>query len=367
MVKTKGVCLMSVLLIIFLTITILGADLVQRDTLDMLLIGSSYFNYHNLRNLLQNLSDSAGMNVNFDIYAVNGMYLYDHAYNMVTEAKIQEKDWDYVILQGGGSVTAYPDYYTAHPVYPALVILKNKIMNNCDSTRMVFCMPWAFEDGMTWVPGWTDTYVDMQNHIYDNTLLWSDMIGFEISPVGWSWKKVLVEMDFPLHYLHMSDWNHPSLQGSYLMACTIFSTVFQQSCIGVNYNPGIEDDEVTYFQTVGTNMVLDSLDLWNIEPIYSVGEQEEPSQGVMLQNNPNPFNETTEISYSLHKTGHVELAIYNLIGQQVNILYEGNDFVKTLQWNGTDQSGNKLPTGVYFYRLSLDGENLETKRMILLQ
>ena len=363
----KGVFVISLILLLLFICSTVRADQSQKNTQDMLLIGSSYFNYHNLRNHLQNLADSAGIAVEFDIYAVNGLYLYDHAYNLVTEQKIQEKDWDYVILQGAGSVSAYPDYYTNHPVYPALVILRNKIINNCDSTRMVFCMPWAFEDGMTWVPGWTDTYVDMQNHIYDNTLLWSDMIGFEVSPVGWSWKKVLVELDFPLHYLHMSDWNHPSLRGSYLMACTIFATVFQQSCIGVNYNPGIEDDEVTYFQTVGTNMVLDSLDLWNIDPIYSVDPNNELEQNCLQQNVPNPFSGSTEISYTLYKKGFVEISVYNLIGQRVNTLYSGHDLSYVLNWDGTDKDGNKLPTGVYLYRLFLDGENLETKRMILLQ
>lgn len=367
MATKKGVFVSSMVLLLLLLSSTIIADQSEKNTQDMLLIGSSYFNYHNLRNHLQNLADSAGIAVDFDIYAVNGLYLYDHAYNMVTEAKIQEKDWDYVILQGCGSVTAYPNYYTAHPVYPALVILRNKIINNCDSTRMVFCMPWAFEDGMTWVPGWTDTFVDMQNHIYDNTLQWSNMLGFEISPVGWSWKEVLVDLNFPLHYLHMSDWNHPSLRGSYLMACTIFATVFQQSCIGVNYNPGIDEDEVTHFQTVGTNIVLDSLDLWNIDPIYSVDPHIVDERRYLQQNVPNPFSGSTEISYKIPKHGVVEIGVYNLIGQRVNTLYSSNDLSQVLHWNGTDVDGKKLPAGVYFYRLFLDGENLETKRMILLQ
>ena len=151
------------------------------------------------------------------------------------------------------------------------------------------------------------------------------------------------------------------------MACTIFSTVFQQSCIGVDYNPGIEDDEVTYFQTVGTNMVLDSLDLWNIDPIYAVDPNNELEHNYLQQNVPNPFHNNTEIYYSLKQSGHVEITVYNLIGQRVNTLYSGNEPSQVLQWDGTDEGGNKLPAGVYFYRLFLDGENLETKRMILLQ
>jgi hypothetical protein len=342
------------------------ADPSNRETKEMLLIGSSYFNYHNLRGLVQNLSDSAGVDVNFDIYAVNGLYLYDHAYNNITAAKINEKDWDYVILQGCGSVTAYPDYYTSHPVYSALVILRNKIMINCASTKMVFCMPWAFEDGMTWVAGWTDTYADMQYHIYVNTLQYSNEIGFEIAPVGWSWNTVLYEQNYPLHYLHQSDWNHPSLRGSYLMACTVFATVFQESYIGVNYNPGISDSEVTYFQTVGSNMVLDSLDLWNITPNFAIDENLKPQDFQLMQNHPNPFLHNTQITFNLHRPAPVELNVYNLKGQIVKSLYSGVASSKSVDWDGKDEQGNDLQAGVYLYKLLINGQITATKKLILL-
>ncbi len=363
--KKKAVVLI-LLISTIISCTFLTADPLTKDTQEMLFIGSSYFNYHNLRGLVQNLADSAGIDVNFDIYAVNGLYLYDHAYNNITQAKINEKDWDYVILQGCGSVTAYPDYYTAYPVYSALIILRNKIHINCASTKMVFCMPWAFEDGMTWVPGWTDTYADMQYHIYVNTLKYSNEIGFEIAPVGWSWNTVLYEQNYPLHYLHMSDWNHPSLRGSYLMACTVFSTVFQDSCIGINYNPGITEDEVTYYQTVGSHMVLDSLDLWNISPNYPVNENITPHECALKQNHPNPFVHNTQITFNLHHAASVKLNIYNLKGQLVRSLFSGFASSKNLDWNGKDESENELTAGVYLYKLFVDGKITETKKLILL-
>ncbi len=120
----------------------------------------------------------------------NGMYLSDHAENPSTEAKINEKEWDYIVLQGVGMLVAYPDSFTQHPVYPALLTLKSKILANSETTKMVFQMPWAFEDGMTWYQGWTDTYGDMQQKIYDNTLIYSEEVGFEIAPVGWVWYAV---------------------------------------------------------------------------------------------------------------------------------------------------------------------------------
>ena len=235
------------------------------ETLKILFIGSSYFNFNDLPGLFENIVQNSHKYVYVDHYGANGLYLDDHASNFGTESKIREQDWDYVILQGGGTNTAYPEHFTDHPVYPALVTLKEKILQNCNQTKMIFCMPWAFEDGMTWYQDWTDNYEDMQCKIYDTTLNYSKHIGFIIAPVGWAWYIVLKEQDFPLHYLHMSDWNHPSLKGSYLMACVIFSTVYLESSVGNPFDAGVDENEATYFQTIASQTVLQNLSLWNIK------------------------------------------------------------------------------------------------------
>jgi len=230
----------------------------------ILFIGSSYFNFNNLPNLFENLAISSGKDIYVDHHGRNGLYLDDHVSSNATESKINERDWDCIILQGVGRLMAYPDYFADHPVYPALVTLQDKISANCESTKMIFCLPWAFEDGMTWYQDWTDTYEDMQIKIFENTLQYSDEIDFIIAPVGWAWYTVLQEKSYPLHYLHMNDWNHPSLEGSYLMACVIFSTVFLESSVDVPYYGDLLKEEGSYFQTVASHTVLDNLSLWNI-------------------------------------------------------------------------------------------------------
>ncbi len=169
----------------------------------------------------------------------------------------------YVILQGVGAVTAYPEYYTEKPVLHSLIVLRDKIVKNYEFTKVIFCMPWAFEDGMIW-KGWDDTYEDMQNEIYNNTLNYSKEVGFAISPVGWAWNTVLREKSYPLLYLHLSDWNHPSLKGSYLMACTIFSTVFQENSTGNSFYSDLTEENAIYFQTIASKTVMNNIDLWNL-------------------------------------------------------------------------------------------------------
>jgi len=330
-----------------------------QESYKILFIGSSYFNFNNLPNLFNNLAGFSGKEVYIDQYIPGGLYLADHASSSITESKINEKDWDYVILQGGGSVTAYPDSFTTHPVYPALETLQNKIYQNCESTIMVFCLPWAFEDGMTWY-GWSDTYADMQIKIYDNTLLYSNNLDFPIAPVGWTWYTVLEELNYPLHYLHMSDWNHPSLKGSYLMACVIFSTIFQESSVGNTYYANLPEQEANYFQTVASNTVLDSLELWNITRTNS-----EVEIFHLHQNYPNPFNPVTTIRYDLPRITEVTLTVYDILGKKVRTLICEKQSAgrKSVSWDGKDKNNRLVSTGVYVYRLTV-GNNIQSRKMV---
>ena len=231
----------------------------------VLLIGSSYFNDNDLPMILKKLSESANEEIKISTSITNGLYLSDHAIYDYTLNKIKEKQWDFVVLQGSGSVIAYPGMDMEHMLYPALVALKEKILKNDSLTQIIYCMPWAFEDGMTWQTSGGDDYAEMQQKIYENTLRYSKNIGFTISPVGWAWNRVLFEKEYPLHYLHSSDYNHPSQKGSYLMACVIHTTLFKKSTEGVSFSGNISDDDASYFQEVGSEVVLDDLQLWNIE------------------------------------------------------------------------------------------------------
>ncbi len=265
------------------------------STYKILFIGSSYFNFNDLPELFKQLTLCAEKDIYIDHIGKNGMYLDDHASSNSTEEKIKEMEWDYIILQGVGAAMAYPSDFTVHEEYPALKTLWEKIHRYSDSAKMVYCMPWAYEDGMTWYQNWTDTYADMQEKIYDTTLNYSNDIGFMIAPVGSVWYTVLEEQGYPLHYLHMSDWNHPSLKGSYLMACVIYSTVFIEPSINISYYASLDEDEAHYFQTIASNTVLNNLSLWNIEntstnnPPY---KPEKPSGPTSIRKNV-PYNFTS--------------------------------------------------------------------------
>ena len=93
-----------------------------------------------------------------------------------------------------------------------------------------------------------------------------------------------------------------------------------------------------------------------------------PSAFALEQNYPNPFNSGTVISFALPTSGETELAVYNLVGQKVASLMDGvrDPGQYTLRWDGRDDHGRSLASGVYFYRLQA-GEQIETRKLLLLR
>jgi len=86
------------------------------------------------------------------------------------------------------------------------------------------------------------------------------------------------------------------------------------------------------------------------------------------QNFPNPFNPTTTIRYSLPEASFVTLKIYNILGQEVKTLVneQKNAGTFNVQWRGDNESGNKVSSGAYIYRV-IAGSHIFTKKMILLK
>jgi hypothetical protein len=93
-----------------------------------------------------------------------------------------------------------------------------------------------------------------------------------------------------------------------------------------------------------------------------------PGKPSLWQNYPNPFTPYTMIRFSLPKEGTVELAVYDVSGHLVKTITSRPFPVGThaIPWDGTDDRGENVASGIYFYRLVFAG-SAETKRMVLLR
>ncbi|MFC1513867.1 aryl-sulfate sulfotransferase, partial [candidate division KSB1 bacterium] len=117
----------------------------------------------------------------------------------------------------------------------------------------------------------------------------------------------------------------------------------------------------------GKHLVIPNLN--TEDPITSVEDGSgQPGSFLLHQNYPNPFNPATNIKFDLVRSETVNLVIFNSIGEEVKTIV--NQVLTTgahvYSWNGTDNSGSKVSSGVYFYRLSA-GDQMGIKRMVYMK
>jgi serine protease len=98
------------------------------------------------------------------------------------------------------------------------------------------------------------------------------------------------------------------------------------------------------------------------------GQEAVPSAFELSQNYPNPFNPDTRIMYSLDRSANVRLMVYNLLGQEVARLVDGfrNAGSYEVTWDGRNDSGSSVSSGIYFYKLEA-GENSAVRKMLLMK
>ncbi len=133
-------------------------------------------------------------------------------------------------------------------------------------------------------------------------------------------------------------------------------------------------DDLSTFAVAG--MIETPVDDWgtDVSPrgeVTVLGIDDAPSlpvKFVLNDNYPNPFNPQTNISFTVPSSGNINLTVYNITGQRVATLVDGyqHSGEHNVQWNGLDQNGNQVSSGIYFYSLKTDASSM-TKSMVLLK
>ncbi len=124
---------------------------------------------------------------------------------------------------------------------------------------------------------------------------------------------------------------------------------------------------VSAFYTAGNSEIIE------VEFIYMPASTSQtdvtPATTAIVGNFPNPFNPETTIQFSTSKPGHTTLTIFNVKGQKVKTLVDANldANVHSVIWNGQDNSGKNVTSGVYYAVLKAAGENPAVQKMILLK
>jgi hypothetical protein len=240
---------------------------VAQDTLSVLFIGNSYTSVNNLPLLVKNLSTSAGKTLNIDSNMPGGYLMSSHLNDATTLSKISQGNWDYVILQEQSQIPTI-DYYRYNDMYPAMTDLKSVIEQYNPCAKIITYMTWGRRfGGQQCDPSGTycspvfANFNHMQDSLTSAYLEISEQLNIQCAPVGVTWQNILNDTTL---VLHSGDNSHPNIDGSYVAALTIFSSIWKQSSFGLTYTAGLSSQLAQYYQTKSDNTIFNSTNDWNL-------------------------------------------------------------------------------------------------------
>ena len=251
----------GILICLFLPLLIIA-----QQKKEVLFIGNSYTYVNNLPNLVKQIALSFGDSLIYDSSTSGGATFNTHANNIQTLTKINQQQWDYVVLQAQSQEPSFSASQVANDTYPYAKILVDSIHANSICTEPLFFMTWGRKYGdqqnCQFYPP-ICTYLGMQQRLRESYLEMALNDSATCAPVGMAWK-ASIAIDSTIN-LYSSDNSHPSIYGSYLAACTFYASIFKKSALGSSFWPSAIDSNTAYnLQQIGSSTVLDSLAVWNI-------------------------------------------------------------------------------------------------------
>ena len=223
------------------------------SSLSVLMYGNSYTSANTLHTLVEDVVDSAGINGTIDANTGGGMAIADHRQNIATSGNqwntsLRGSDWDYVVLQDQSQIPSLPTNDTNWQASKnSAVDISTEV--EAEGSETVLFMTWGRRSGESG-PQWhqqniSQNYTIMQSRLTEGYTRYAENISAAgntvwIAPVGLAFKTIHDAVEASgnnatqsgnLFYdLYASDGSHPSLKGSYLAACVMFSTMSGEVC-----------------------------------------------------------------------------------------------------------------------------------------
>jgi PKD repeat protein len=236
-----------------------GTAFAQVQIRNVLFLGNSYTAVNNLPQVVGDMARSTGDSLYSMNSTIGGYTLEDHLNDSNSTDLIKNGGWDFVVLQDQSQRPSFPtyDYYYGYELCNI-----TKEYNPC--ARPLFYMTWGRKNGdasncSVWPP--VCTYSGMDSLL---ALTYLDLAGFndaEVSPVGAVWK--YIRLNHPAIELYQPDESHPSLAGTYLAACTFYTSIFKKDPTQITFNSTLSGIDADNIRQAVKLIVYDSLSVWD--------------------------------------------------------------------------------------------------------
>lgn len=260
--KTSKILLLTWILVLF------ANQLFAQEHPRVLFIGNSYTAVNDLPQMVAEIAQSMGEDLEYRSNTPGGCTFEMHCHNQ-SMTMICEGDWDFVVMQEQSQLPAFPMDSVELYVFPFAQQLVDSIYVHNPCAEPMFYMTWGRKNGDTefgYPP--MDTYEGMDSLLYARYMQMGEDNDASVCPVGRVWH-YLRDHNEEIE-LYMSDESHPSLAGSYAAACAFYTMIFDRDPDSISYNVGLDENNARAIRSAVHEVVYDSLWRWR-RPLPEAG------------------------------------------------------------------------------------------------
>jgi len=246
-------------LVVLFCVTLANAAPTEVEPMNVLFIGNSYTHMNKMPKMFEKVALSKGVRINVEMSAKSSHTFEMHSKRPEMFNKINSKKWDYVVLQGfSRELSRSPEYMDTASI-PFINTILDSIYGNNPCTNVLLYMTWGYKEGYE-PREEINTYERMTDAIRRGYEYVSSMYGLPIIPVGDVWKELRAKSKVNLYE---KDFQHPTLNGSYLIACTVYSAIFKAPPLKA-YKGKVRKRNAKLIQQTAYDFVMEHLDAFKL-------------------------------------------------------------------------------------------------------
>lgn len=246
------------LLFILIILHFVGLNIILAQE-KVLFIGNSMTYYNNMPQLFQEIANDKGKNVQAQFYAPGGTGFVNHHLDNNVYQLFRDNLWDIVVLQPGTSESAGVSWPVNTTIQRGLKMMDSIKKYSPCAKILLYEIPYGIKANNN-VPDYND-YFNVQTKIRDSITKMANGMQIPFVPAGECARNHLTQQQDLLLHNGYNDV-HPNLNGSYLVACSMFTTIYQEEVSPTNYLGGVTQANATYFQGISDQVVLPNKANW---------------------------------------------------------------------------------------------------------
>lgn len=230
----------------------------QNPPKNVLFVGNSITYFNDMPVLFNNIANDKGKNVATQMYTVGGSGFVDHVNSATLYNLFRTTNWETVVLQPGSGESAGVSWPVNTTIERGQRLLDSIRKYSPCAKVFLYEIPYGVPSQTTY-----GTYQTVQTQIKDSITKMADQLRLPLVPAGESARMhYTAQQDLLLHNAYNDI--HPNLNGSYLIASSMFTAIFQEPVTGTTSYGGVPQATAEYFHSIADQVVLPNKPQWRI-------------------------------------------------------------------------------------------------------